>query len=59
VRTTATPPYATGEYRWSGAGGTFFLVDPQDDLFVIVMVRAPLGQNEIEVRRLVYEALTP
>jgi CubicO group peptidase (beta-lactamase class C family) len=59
VRTSATPPYATGEYRWSGAGGTFFLVDPQDDLFVIVMVRAPLGQNEIEVRRLVYEALAP
>jgi hypothetical protein len=26
---------------------------------VIVMVRAPLGQNEIEVRRLVYEALAP
>jgi CubicO group peptidase (beta-lactamase class C family) len=59
VRTSATPPYATGEYRWSGAGGTFFLVDPQDDLFVIVMVRAPLGKNEIEVRRLVYEALVP
>jgi CubicO group peptidase (beta-lactamase class C family) len=59
VRTSATPPFATGEYRWSGAGGTFFLVDPQDDLFVIVMVRAPLGQNEIEVRRLVYEALAP
>jgi CubicO group peptidase (beta-lactamase class C family) len=61
VRTSATPPFATGEYRWSGAGGTFFLVDPQDDLFVIVMVQAPsrLGQNEIEVRRLVYEALVP
>jgi hypothetical protein len=24
-----------------------------------VMVRAPLGKNEIEVRRLVYEALVP
>jgi CubicO group peptidase (beta-lactamase class C family) len=61
VRTSATPPFATGEYRWSGAGGTFFLVDPQDDMFVIVMVQAPsrLGQNEIEVRRLVYEALVP
>jgi CubicO group peptidase (beta-lactamase class C family) len=61
VRTSATPPFATGEYRWSGAGGTFFLVDPQDDMFVIVMVQAPsrLGQNEIEVRRLLYEALVP
>jgi CubicO group peptidase (beta-lactamase class C family) len=61
VRTSATPPYATGEYRWSGAGGTFFLVDPRDDMFVIVLVQAPsrLGQNEIEVRRLVYEALAP
>jgi CubicO group peptidase (beta-lactamase class C family) len=61
VRTSATPPFAVGEYRWSGAGGTFFLVDPQDDLFVIVLVQAPsrLGQNEVEVRRLVYEALAP
>jgi CubicO group peptidase (beta-lactamase class C family) len=61
VRTSATPPFATGEYRWSGAGGTFFLVDPQDDMFVIVLVQAPsrLGQNEVEVRRLVYEALVP
>ena len=59
VRTAATPPFSTGEYRWSGAGGTFFLIDPKDDLFVIVMVQAPLGQNEIEVRRLVFEALTP
>jgi CubicO group peptidase (beta-lactamase class C family) len=61
VRTSATPPFATGEYRWSGAGGTFFLVDPQDDMFVILMVQAPsrLGQNEVEVRRLVYEALVP
>jgi CubicO group peptidase (beta-lactamase class C family) len=61
VRTAATPPFAVGEYRWSGAGGTFFLVDPQDDMFVIFMVQAPsrLGQNEVEVRRLVYEALAP
>jgi CubicO group peptidase (beta-lactamase class C family) len=61
VRTSATPPYATGEYRWSGAGGTFFLVDPRDDMFVIVLVQAPsrLGQNEVEVRRLLYEALAP
>ena len=61
VRTSATPPFSTGEYRWSGAGGTFFLIDPQDDLFVIFMVQAPsrLGQNEIEVRRRVFEALAP
>jgi CubicO group peptidase (beta-lactamase class C family) len=61
VRTSATPPFVAGEYRWSGAGGTFFLVDPQDDMFVIVLVQAPsrLGQNEVEVRRLVYEALAP
>jgi CubicO group peptidase (beta-lactamase class C family) len=59
VRTAATPPFTVGEYRWSGAGGTFFLVDPQDDMFVIVLVQAPsrLGENEIEVRNLVYQAL--
>jgi CubicO group peptidase (beta-lactamase class C family) len=34
---TSPPPNTTwplGEYRWDGAGGTFYFVDPKDDMFV-------------------------
>ena len=34
---TAVPPntsWALGEYRWDGAAGTSFFVDPRDDMFV-------------------------
>ena len=29
------------EYRWDGVAGTFFFVDPRDDMFAIFMVQAP------------------
>ena len=54
------PPRPRGEYGWDGVGGTFFFIDPADDLFVIVMMQAPSQRGRIanEVRQLVYEALT-
>ena len=30
-----------GEYRWDGVGGTFFFIDPKDDMFAIVMMQTP------------------
>ena len=35
VRTSAPPgtTWPLGEYRWDGAGGSFYFVDPVDDLF--------------------------
>ncbi len=57
---TAQPPtgWPTGEYRWDGAGGTFFFVDPKDDMFVILMVQAPSqrGRIQLEVKTLIYDA---
>ena len=35
---TAGPPNAVltrGEYRWDGVAGTFFFIDPNDDMFAI------------------------
>jgi len=48
-----------GEYRWDGVAGTFFFVDPQDDMFVICMMQSPTqrGRIETELKALVYEAL--
>ena len=44
VRTAAgVSPFAgsVGEFNWGGAGGTYFWVDPKEDLFVVFMMRSP------------------
>jgi CubicO group peptidase (beta-lactamase class C family) len=61
VRTVELPNalLPVGEYRWDGVGGTFFFIDPRDDMFVILMIQAPsqLGRIEIELKTLIYQAL--
>ena len=37
----ATSPGSAGTYSWSGMGGTFFFVDPAEDLFAILLTQAP------------------
>ena len=37
----ATSPGSAGTYSWSGLGGTFFFVDPAQDLFAILLTQAP------------------
>ncbi|MBU0893638.1 MAG: beta-lactamase family protein [Gammaproteobacteria bacterium] len=37
----ATSPASAGTYSWSGLGGTFFFVDPAQDLFAILLTQAP------------------
>ena len=32
---------STGEFNWGGAGGTFFWVDPKEDLFVVYAMQSP------------------
>jgi CubicO group peptidase (beta-lactamase class C family) len=58
----AQPAPATlplGEFRWDGVAGTFFYIDPQDDMFVICMLQSPTqrGRIESELKPLVYQAL--
>ena len=60
VRTTQPQPgWPTGEYRWDGVGGTFFFIDPKDDMFAILMVQTPSqrGRIQLELKTLIYEAL--
>jgi len=59
---TSTPPntaWPLGEYRWDGVGGTFFFVDPKDDMFVILMVQTPSqrGRIQLALKTLIYQAL--
>ena len=57
--------YSKGEYYWGGAAGTWFWIDPQNDLFFIGMIQSmggarPDGMNfRNDSAKLVYEALKP
>jgi CubicO group peptidase (beta-lactamase class C family) len=61
VRTAqqANMPGPLGVYRWDGVGGTFFFVDPKDDMFVICMMQSPSqrGRIETELEALIFQAL--
>ena len=61
VRTSVPPntSWPLGEYRWDGVGGTFFFIDPADDMFVIFMVQTPSqrGRIQLELKTLIYQAL--
>jgi CubicO group peptidase (beta-lactamase class C family) len=59
---TSTPldkSWPLGEYRWDGVAGTFFFVDPKDDMFTICMMQSPSqrGRIQTELKGLIYEAL--
>jgi CubicO group peptidase (beta-lactamase class C family) len=59
---TSPPPGTTwplGEYRWDAAGGSFYFVDPVDDMFGIFMVMAPTqgGPIQLTLKTMMFEAL--
>jgi CubicO group peptidase (beta-lactamase class C family) len=50
---------SVGEYFWSGAGGTTFWVDPEEDLLVVFMMQSPAQRlrYRIALHNMVYGAL--
>jgi CubicO group peptidase (beta-lactamase class C family) len=58
---TANLPDGKGTYNWDGAAGTWFWVDPTNDVVFIGMIQRQLGKGspnvEYESRALVYQAL--
>jgi CubicO group peptidase (beta-lactamase class C family) len=55
----ASFPGSVGQFFWSGMGGTFFWIDPKEELFAVFMSQAP-GQRDFTrtlVRNLVYAAI--
>ena len=54
-------PGSAGEFMWAGYGGTYFWVDPKEQLSVVFMAAAP-GQIRLRYRQmtrnLVYQAFT-
>jgi CubicO group peptidase (beta-lactamase class C family) len=61
VRTSHEPGTSLplGEYRWDGVAGTFFFVDPKDDMFTVMMMQTPSqrGRIQTEMKNLIYQAL--
>src|SRR5882672_967991 len=61
VRTSVPPntQWPLGEYRWDGVAGTFFFIDPEDDMFGIFMVQTPSqrGRIQLALKTLIYQAM--
>jgi len=55
----ATSPGSVGDYNWGGAGGTYFWVDPKENMFVVFAMQSP--RNRVPFRQvlcdLVYAAV--
>src|SRR5215470_5319005 len=54
-------PFAgsVGEFNWGGAGGTYFWVDPKEDLFVVFMMQSPKQRAPYRavLKEMVYAAI--
>jgi CubicO group peptidase (beta-lactamase class C family) len=51
---------SVGDYFWAGAGGTYFWVDPQEKMYVVMMLQMPFTQAGVyrrALREIVYGAL--
>lgn len=55
----ATTAGSVGDYNWGGAGGTYFWVDPKEDLFVVYAMQAPSQRlrSRYILRDMVYSAI--
>ena len=56
----APVPGSVGEFFWGGVTGTYFWIDPQEDMVVVLMLQAPDQRLHYRylTRQLVYAALT-
>ncbi len=58
IRTTSTdgPPYAPGSFYWGGLAGTFFFVDPKNDITVVLFDQV-IGAGAIKLRERLGQAV--
>jgi CubicO group peptidase (beta-lactamase class C family) len=50
---------SVGEYNWGGAGGTYFWVDPKENLFVVFMMQSPKQRTAVRplLKDMIYAAI--
>jgi CubicO group peptidase (beta-lactamase class C family) len=53
------PPGDLGELKWDGASGCYFVIDPKQDMFFLLLQQTPTERQRIqrELKKLIYEAL--
>ena len=53
------PPGLIGEIKWDGASGTYFVIDPANDMFFILLENSPSERTRIQpaLKRIIYDAL--
>ena len=52
-------PGSIGEFNWSGIAGTYFWIDPEEDLFAILLTQSPRQRTRYRpiIKTMVYDAL--
>ena len=55
----ATYPGSVGDLWWGGYAGTYFWIDPAEELIAVILVQAPKMRRKLRplMRGLVYDAL--
>jgi CubicO group peptidase (beta-lactamase class C family) len=55
----APTPGSVGDYNWGGAGGTYFWVDPKENMFVVFAMQSPRNRVAFRqvLRDMVYAAI--
>jgi CubicO group peptidase (beta-lactamase class C family) len=53
------PPGDLGELKWDGASGCYFVVDPKQDMFFVLLEQTPSERQRIQrtLKQLIYEAM--
>ena len=53
------PPGSLGELKWDGASGCYFVIDPKQDMFFVLLEQTPSERQPIQkaVKLLIYEAM--
>jgi CubicO group peptidase (beta-lactamase class C family) len=53
------PPGDLGELKWDGASGCYFVVDPRQDMFFVLLEQTPTERQRIQrtLKQLIYEAM--
>jgi CubicO group peptidase (beta-lactamase class C family) len=53
------PPGDLGELKWDGASGCYFVVDPKQDMFFVLLEQTPSERQRIQrtLKQLIYESM--
>ncbi|WP_439398840.1 serine hydrolase domain-containing protein [Bradyrhizobium sp. PMVTL-01] len=53
------PPGDLGELKWDGASGCYFVIDPKQDMFFVLLEQTPTERQRVQrtLKLLVYEAM--